>query len=422
MNLHNWVAAERLKVAYALLPKDKKAVVDQMFGAAHEQLRAFHATGIATHEPSIPHQFLLAKSAMTNDADGIVMDLPEPGAVEISVSPGGEIWGTGKYQQLDIGWVEAAGIWLEHFILGVQKFPAGQPDIIPMPDSVSFVIAGDWGTGDFDPSPSPAIKVKNQIAQLAPQPDYTIHLGDVYYAGTNSEEKNNLVSLWPGGTAGSFTLNSNHEMYSGAKPYFTEALANIKFTQQKGHSFFALENTNWIVVGLDSAYFASEDGAYLDGDLGTAEQGAGDQLAFLKNVASRGKKVIVLTHHNGLQEDGSATTNLWNQVMAAFPAGTAPAYWYWGHVHAGIAYVTQQNGVQCRCTGHGALPWGLATELQNNPNVTWFETRNANDPSDPLRVLNGFTKISLNGASLDEVFLDENGWPAWKPAQAATAG
>lgn len=420
MNLHHWADAERLKIAHALLPKDKQPVVDQVFGAAHRQMQAFQATGIATHEPSVPHQFLLAKSALTNDADGVVKALPEPGAIEISVSPGGEIWGTGKYQQLDPGWVEAAGIWLEHFILGKQKFPAGQPKILPMPDQVTFAIAGDWGTGDFDPKPSPAIKIKGHIPSL--NPDYTVHLGDVYYAGTNGEETNNLVNLWPGGSAGAFTLNSNHEMYSGAKAYFNEALKSKLFQLQAGYSFFALENTNWIVVGLDSAYFSSEDGAYLDGSLGTEEQGAGGQLAFLKEVAGRGKKVIVLTHHNGLQEDGSGPTTLWNQVMSAFPPGTAPAYWYWGHVHAGVVYVKQPNGVQARCTGHAALPWGLATELQNNSNVVWFETRPANDSSDPLRVLNGYTGVTLDGASLSEVFYDENGNAAWTPAATATAG
>jgi hypothetical protein len=420
MILHNWVDAERLKIAHALLPKDKKAVVDLMFGAAHEQLRAVQATGIATHVPAIPHQFLLAKSALTNDADGLVKALPEPGDVEISVSPGGEIWGTGKYQQLDPGWVEAAAVWLEHFILGKQKFPAGQPQILPMPDPVTFAIAGDWGTGNFDPKPSPAVKIQGHIPGL--NPDYTVHLGDVYYAGTNGEETNNLVNLWPSGSAGAFTLNSNHEMYSGAKPYFNEALGSKLFELQAGHSFFALENANWIVVGLDSAYFASEDGAYLDGSLGTEAQGAGDQLAFLKEVAGRGKKVIVLTHHNGLQEDGSVTTNLWDQVMAIFtPLGTVPAYWYWGHNHAGVVYVKQSNGVQCRCTGHAALPWGLATELQN-PNVTWFENQSANDPSDPLRVLNGYTGITLNGASISEAFYDENGNPAWTQAAVSAAG
>ncbi|HEV3200290.1 MAG TPA: metallophosphoesterase [Bryobacteraceae bacterium] len=416
MNLHNWADAERLKIAYALLPKDKQAVADRVFGAAHDQLLAFHRTGTATRNPSVPHQFLLAKSALTNDAHGVVNALPEPGAIEISVSPGGEIWGTGKYQQLDPGWVEAAGIWLEHFLVGKHKFPAGKPQILQMPDQVTFAIAGDWGTGGFPPNPAPAIKIKDQIPNL--KADYTIHLGDVYYAGTSGEETDNLINLWPAGSAGAFTLNSNHEMYSGAKPYFTEALASPLFKLQAGYSFFALENTNWIVVGLDSAYFSNEDGAYLDGSLGTGTPDAAGQIDFLKEVAGRGKKVIVLSHHNGLQEDGSGPTTLWNQVMNAFPPDKPPAYWYWGHVHAGVVYVKQPNGVQGRCTGHAALPWGLATELQNNKNVTWFETRSANDPSDPKRVLNGYTKVRLDGASLHEEFFDENGNSAWKPEEA----
>ena len=54
------------------------------------------------------------------------------------------------------------------------------------------------------------------------------------------------------------------------------------------------------------------------------------------------KKVILLTHHNGLAEVAS-TTGLWDQVMSAFPEGQGPACWYWGHVHAGVVYRTQDR-------------------------------------------------------------------------------
>ncbi len=33
---------------------------------------------------------------------------------------------------------------------------------------------------------------------------------------------------WPMGTHGSFTLNSNHEMYSGAHGYFKELAARFR--------------------------------------------------------------------------------------------------------------------------------------------------------------------------------------------------
>ena len=56
------------------------------------------------------------------------------------------------------------------------------------------------------------------------QPHLTIHLGDVYYAGTETEEQQLLVNLWPSGSMGALALNSNHEMYSGGTPYFNVAL------------------------------------------------------------------------------------------------------------------------------------------------------------------------------------------------------
>jgi hypothetical protein len=430
MTIHDLLDAERLKIAWAVLPQDKKEAIRPLIDAAHEQLRTFANTRKATHRPDIPHQLLLAKTAITNDEEGLVPRLPGKDAaaspqaeVEIDVSPGGEIYGTGMYQQLDPGWVEAAGIWIERLIIGRHGFPSGQPSIIPIPDDVTIAMAGDWGTGPFNASPNPSQKIANFIKAL--NPDYTIHLGDVYYSGTNTQETNNFVSLWPAGSLGSFALNSNHEMYSGGGPYFTEAVSGGKFDLQKPFSFFALENANWIIVGLDSAYFSDELQAYMNGSIGDASPGKDAQTKFLSQIAAKAeaerKSVIVLTHHNGLQEDGSAPMPLWNEIMAAFPNGTAPAYWYWGHVHAGIAYARESNGVRCRCTGHGALPWGFASELQNNASVVWFERRNAGDPQDKLRVFNGCAVLQLSGAKLIETFIDENGKPAWTPSEGAAA-
>jgi hypothetical protein len=165
---------------------------------------------------------------------------------------------------------------------------------------------------------------------------------------------------------------------------------------------------------LDSAYYADELTFYMNGSLGKSAQ-----VDFLKAQAQKGKKILLLSHHNGLSEDGSSTTGLWNEVMACFPAGSPPAYWYWGHKHAGVVY-NPKNGVTCRCIGHGALPWGYASELVN-PNVSWFEKGNAGDPNDTLRVLNGFAVLKFAGADLTETIYDENGNPAWSKDQAEPA-
>jgi hypothetical protein len=413
----------RMKLAWNALPPDKQAALKPVLDNAHQQFASYLSTGKPPDEHTRP--LLGMKSYLTNDWDGHLESLRArapasaatgeivaPEAIEIKVGPGGEILGTGKYQELDVRWTLVAGtVWLEN-LLHRHPFPAGSPKTIAMGDEVTIAIAGDYGTGNFGSGDSPSTKISKFIPSL--NPDYTIHLGDVYYAGTSAEEISKLNTFWPRGTKGSFALNSNHEMYSGGDPYFNLAVGGPVFNAlQSPYSFFALENSNWIVVGLDSAYNADVLKLYMDGSLGTNAQ-----IPFLKDLATRGKKVIVLTHHNGLPEDGVHTVpplKLFGEVIGAFAGQRPPAYWYWGHVHAGVVYkpMADQSDMLCRCAGHSALPWGLSSDLEASPNVTWFETRNAADPDDLLRVFNGFVFLQLAGATLKETYYDENGGVAW---------
>jgi len=402
------VVARRIKLAWSKLNPDQQRRILPMLVRAHQQAVVISQTKSAPQpDPTVNHNLLLTHSLLNDDRDSVLNSL-EAGVV-VDIGPEGQIWGTGKYQQLDPGWTEAAAVWLEHVFTGKHAFP-NNPPVIAVPDSVQIAMAGDWGTGEWRSAsnPAPSTDVARHLAFL--QPHITIHLGDVYYAGSSEQEQHLLVEIWPAGSIGSFTLNSNHEMYSGGKPYFDVALASSKFSLQKQSSFFALENTNWVIVGLDSAYYASEDGMYMDGALDNT------QVAFLKAQVAKGKKVIVLTHHNGLSDDGSATNSLWDEVMSAFPPNAGPAYWYWGHVHAGVVYHNhdpQGRNVACRCCGHGALPWGQAPVFNNPTNVAWYEKRSAKDPDIPERVLNGFAVLYLDGPNINEVFYDENGGVAW---------
>jgi hypothetical protein len=230
MDIRQWIYKERVKLAWAALPQAKKARIEPLIEAAHQQLQAFRATGVAPHDAAVPHQLILAKTALTDDAEGLVTALPE--ATELAVDAGGEIWGTGKYQQIDPGQLGAVAVWLEHLILGRHAFPAGDGPVIAIADELSIALAGDFGTGNFGTAadPSPAIKIANNVIP-ALTPDLTIHLGDVYYAGSSEEETDHLVKLWPsgGGPGTAFTLNSNHEMYSGGNAYFDVALKSTLF-------------------------------------------------------------------------------------------------------------------------------------------------------------------------------------------------
>jgi hypothetical protein len=410
------VNSGRIKAAWAKLTPAQQAAMAPAFQHANQQAISVSRTKRAPVGIADSHTFMLAQSALSNDQDHVLGNL-EAGLV-LDVGPDGVIWGTGKYEQLDPGWADAIASLLETIVAGKHPFIAN-PATVAIPDNVQIAMVGDWGTGNWrtGANPAPSARVLNSMTALQPQPQLTIHLGDVYYAGNGGQEQHNFVDIWPKGSIGSLALNSNHEMYSGANPYF-QAISSAPFGMQNGCSYFALENTNWVIVALDSAYFSSEAGLYIDGSLGPA---GGTQVMFLQAQVAKGKKVIVLTHHNGLSVDGLTQQALWGQVMSGFPANTSPALWYWGHEHAAAVYNPftapgSTASVPTRCCGHGALPWGQASSLANSANVAWYENRPANDPDIPQRVFNGFAVLSLNGANVQETFYDENGGVAWKSA------
>jgi hypothetical protein len=319
----------------------------------------------------------------------------------------GQIWGNQKYQQLDPLWAQAL-IQLAKFRSNKAPFRTS-PAILEIKNDASFAIVGDWGSG-FSDETQGAKAVGAEIRKW--NPEYTMHIGDVYYAGDPQQEMANFVDLWHPGTVGSFTLNSNHEMYSGAHAYFEQALAATPFALQNGTSYFALFNENWLIVGLDTAYFSSPTRLYMEGVLDSGQQ---DFLAALRDPERHGKaseatKVIVLSHHEGLDFKGEQPRGLWNQVTGAL--GRPPDYWYWGHAHNAVAY-RPYSGCLCRCVGHGAVPYGVATNLQIAPQVEWFETQSAGDKVVPERVLNGYLQLELHGPSLTEKFVGEDGTVRW---------
>ncbi|POA99561.1 metallophosphoesterase [Chromobacterium sinusclupearum] len=358
---------------------------------AHDQVWEVINSG-STSSAGIPWEFAHGLSILEGVLDGKPLPTTEA-ELPTRVMDDGTLLGCRKWELLDPLWGESLVAWFEHL---ANRAPwASQPAALTLPDQVSFNIAGDWGSGDYI-----AGKV---AAAMAKQPaDYTIHLGDVYYAGSSPDESRDFAN-WPAGGRGQFTLNSNHEMYSGAFGYFQEL--GLRFPLQQGTSYFSLCNANWLILGLDTAYWSDKYKLYMDGALGDA------QAAWLKNMAAGWQgKILLLSHHQGYSIDGSATTPLYDEVTAAL--GRAPDYWYWGHLHNVICY-QPRNGMLGRCVGHGAIPYGPASILDGKPQVAWAETRSADDSQYPQRVLNGFIRLELNGMALTETLYDENGQRRW---------
>ncbi|WP_425220109.1 metallophosphoesterase family protein [Ralstonia solanacearum] len=359
----------------------------------HQQVRQVIDSG-STSATGIPWELAHGLTIM----EGVAAGKPLPTTVAelpTRVMDDGTLLGCRKWELLDPKWGEALVAWIEHL---TNRAPWGQtPGSVAMPNQVSLAIAGDWGTGD-----GIAGKVAKAMGQNPAH--YTIHLGDVYYAGASPDEGKDL-SAWPAGTLGQFTLNSNHEMYSGAVGYFQE-LAQ-RFPLQNGTSYFSLHNDHWLIIGLDTAYYADEMNLYMDGTLGD------QQTAWLKQLAQAqggSKRIMLLSHHQGYSIDGTSKTALYGQVLNAL--GREPDYWYWGHLHNVICY-QPQGKLLGRCVGHGAIPYGKASILDNKAQVAWAETQSADDDQYPDRILNGFVRLTLDGQTLQEAFIDENGNQRW---------
>jgi hypothetical protein len=123
---------------------------------------------------------------------------------------------------------------------------------------VRIALAGDWGTGTDE-----AHAVAERIDAI--RPEYTIHLGDVYFVGDPAEVRENFLGIanpdnsyrpcrWPLGSKGTFALNGNHEMYARGIGYFDlilPALGMREGDRQLGQtaSFFS----GWIPATIRSA-------------------------------------------------------------------------------------------------------------------------------------------------------------------------
>jgi hypothetical protein len=415
---------QQVKAAWAKLPSDLKARLEPQIFAAHQYALHVRNRTVPPTTPPVSHQLVMVYSLLHDDPDGLLKSAISPTAEGLFpfILPDGEIFfGDAKYDCTDPEWAYMFVAMAE--TMGQTppfKLPPNYPNqpAITIPDNATLAILGDWGGAN-----TPA----QQIGASA-KANYFIHLGDVYYAGTNATdilepyEQDHFIDVWPGPANQSFDLNSNHDMYAHATGY-VKALGSPAFNAQGGANVFALSNSQFRIVGLDSALYAPDD-MYDVGSLGSP---TGTQAMFLQQqakwAAAAGQDLIILTHHNGLSADGTTPQPLWQEVanqLSSF-AGKSVC-WYWGHVHVGAVYQPQiVNGVTIygRCCGHGCIPWGIAKGLQAN-SVLWFE-QEVLGPGSNYFVTNGYASLALSGGAMTETFYDQSGKTQWSEAWPSAA-
>jgi hypothetical protein len=243
-----------------------------------------------------------------------------------------------KYDERDIlGWVGSVFTWWKKIKPEPWLTASDTPEPIGRGRNLRVAMMADWGTGLYG-APACARSIESD-----PKPvDLMLHLGDVYYSGTVNEVRTRFLNVWPK-RAGAISraCNANHEMYVGGEGYFKEMLP--AFSQKA--SYFALQNDDWLLVGLDTAYE--------DHDL------AGDQVAWLDGLISRAgdRKVVLFSHHQPyslLDNQGPKLVSKLGHLLGRKKI----AAWYWGHEHRCVLYDAHPAwGVLGRCIGHGGYPY-----------------------------------------------------------------
>ena len=278
----------------------------------------------------------------------------------------------------------------------------------------TIALMADWGAAN---------DAARQISDLIRhrEPDYVIHLGDVYYAGTKPECEA-VLKMWPLCDADgapikdrSFALNGNHEMFCGARNYFGTILAAFN----QGASYFKLKTEYWQFLGLDTAYTG--------GSLSHPEtQVQWDWLVANLNADSR--TAIFLTHHQPISAHTQETQDsqpLRDDVAKLLGQTRADAIygWFFGHEHRAIAYDDSVTGYKARLIGNGAIPHDAQSEVKPDDGCTPFTCVNTGTWGSG-NAISSFVMLTVEGPKITVEYIDQNGNPSSIPKEvwASTSG
>lgn len=344
------------------------------------------------------------------------------------------------------GSVENWDEWAKHVLKYIgkgkypfQAYPPNETGIFTIPNQVRVSIAGDWGTGTDE-----AKHVTDQMKTH--KPDYTIHLGDIYYVGDSPELEEHCLGQrgsnsnytpvrWQLGTKGSFALNGNHEMYALGTAYFSEFLPKLgpidpatgNPTGQRA-SFFCLKNDFWEVIGLDTGYYST---------------GLLSALSFLSKIKSikwfrktpwfkpscklpdelmkwlpsvrtrdsdsRVRGLILLSHHQYYSGFDDWYLTPAKQLKPFISPRTV--LWFWGHEHRMAVYdqFGASNGINAfgRCIGHGGMPVsrGVVPDINDCNCVLYDDRRYPNQEGIDVGY-NGYVNLAFDGPELRVDYLD----------------
>jgi hypothetical protein len=283
-----------------------------------------------------------------------------------------------RFSTCDPLWAEAVTEYVRYFDVDKGKIPyrpsKGPDDPAPLTlaENATVALIADWGTGTAE-----AKALLERVA--AHKPDVLIHLGDVYYSGTTTENEQYLLGIVNevfGRGADRpmpvFNMTGNHDMYSGGGPFY-DLLGQLNQPplappgQLQTNSFFSLRSSRWQLLGMDTGLHDSDvfdvatDMTYLEDT----------ELAWHKHqiATAGGRRTILLSHHQlfsafnqiGPKDNADRTMNTRLQSQFGDVLASVEA-WFWGHEHNLEIYAPYAGLRRGRCIGCSAVPVFVAQD------------------------------------------------------------
>lgn len=292
-------------------------------------------------------------------------------------------------------------------------------------EDIVIGLCADWATNTRE-----SVKVARSMA--AQQPDYTIHLGDIYFVGEPKEVKRNFIdpgAPWVRGTSGSFAVLGNHEMYARGISFFEDLLPTLGLREndvyKRQHAgFVCLETDHWRILVLDTGYHSIGKIPLLEMIpwFGPDSRLDPKLMEWLKNEVKLGdpedkRGLLILSHHQYVTAFRESEYSRPAEQLASLIGTSRPVLWIWGHEHKFSMYAKAQEGkgvtAYGRCIGHGGMPVEV-NSFKRNPAKRGADKLVAYDDrvhrtqirrKIPLG-FNGYAVLRLNGPRLSVEYRD----------------
>lgn len=323
------------------------------------------------------------------------------------------------YSDRDPHWAEIAIVYKAYYRRGrephyhswtVEGHNNPNYSVIPnrLKNDAKVGLIADWGTGMPDAA-------KLVEAMLGLNVDAIIHLGDVYYAGTDKEFQHHIVETFEqvfaetGKRVPVFSIPGNHDYYAGAKGFYEKSLSlnsrsyKLETGWQQEASYFCLRTQDdmWQFLGMDTGlhgHSLEEDKPsnplppYVDE---SEIEWHHDKL----NAQNFQGTTILLSHHQLFSQHNRLTggdanqpwlnPHLWESFHAYFDRVAA---WFWGHEHNlalfkdGLFDLSKGRLIGCSAYEESGNPYAPVNLLYTeqvpyiNDQADWRVSASAEDP------------------------------------------